>query len=178
MSSFKLKLILGACALVLSTHSWAAPVYNFAGSWIVGDGPDNASNPQVYSGREAAALLFGGSAMNYVVSTVDNDPANINFMSYLDGYGDDQYLFTPAADTFSLSSNGGGYANDPSYSAFVLDHTCFNRYLDLSESCTGYGTEFVNYAFRVGENDVPEPAILALFGAALLGLSIARRKKP
>ena len=39
------------------------------------------------SGQEAAALLFGGVASDYVISTVDTNSLNINFMAHVDGWG-------------------------------------------------------------------------------------------
>jgi hypothetical protein len=157
----------------------ANPTYTYVGSWVVGDGGRWSDNPTVFSGQSAAAFLFGGTPDQYVTSTVDSDVANINFLTFLDGWGDSTYLHTPQSDTFSLSSNGGGYNQPPAYSAYVLDHTCNNRYSDLSQSCSGDGTQYVNYAFRVNApaNDVPEPASLALFGAGVAGVAYARRKK-
>lgn len=164
-----------ALMLISVSQAWSLPLYNFAGSWIVGNGPDQSINPPVYSGRDAAALLFGGNATDYVISTIDSDPANINFMAYLDGFAIENEMIAMFADTYSLSSNGGGYSNDPSYSAYVLDHSCFNRYFDPAQACDGYGTQFVNFAFRSDNNNVPEPTTLALFGIALLALSAKRR---
>lgn len=175
MFSIKHRVFLGLALLLAAVQAWGAPMYTFAGSWVVGDGPDNALNPPVYSGREAAALLFGGDALDYVISTIDEDAENINFRAFLDGYGDETFLIEPAPDTFSLSSNGGGYANDPSFSAYVLDHTCFNRYVDPSQACAGDGTQFVNYAFRVADvQEVPEPATGLLLLVALAGCAAAR----
>lgn len=156
----------------------AMPIsYTYVGSWIVGDGPDWTSNPPVYSGQSAAALLFGGNAADYVTSTIDNIVADINFKTFLDGWGNTSYLTNPAADTFSLSSNGGYYDLQPSFSAYVLDHTCSNRYSDPTQGCQGDGTQYVNYAFKVTNNNVPEPATLALIGMGLAGLGFSRRKR-
>jgi hypothetical protein len=173
--SIALAVVLGAAGVAN-----AAPTYTYVGSWIVGDGPVWTDNPSVYSGQSAAAFLFGGTPDQYVTSTVDSNVANINFRTFLDGWGDTQYLTNPQSDTFSLSSNGGGYNQFPAYSAFVLDHTCDNRYDNLSQACSGDGTQYVNYAFRVTDvpgNDVPEPVSIALFGAGLAGVGYTRRKK-
>jgi hypothetical protein len=141
-------------------------------------------NPVSYSGQEVAALLWGGSASDYSISTIDNNPLNINHLTFLDGWGDDQYLSTPQAETFKLQT-GSGY-NDPggtgtSYSAYVLDHTCSNRYNDsppgsVPNNCTGDGTQYVNYAF-INPSDLPEPGTLGLLGLAFAGLAGIRRRK-
>ena len=155
----------------------SAVTYTYVGYWTLGDGPGWDTSPPVYSGVETAALLFGGSASNYVISTVDANPANINFSTWLDGWGDN-YTYadggTPASDTYSLDT-GGGYNSNPgpdsAYSAYVADN--FNP---------AYGAQnpqFVNYAFSVS-GAVPEPATWGLMlvgvGLAGAGLRAARRK--
>jgi hypothetical protein len=155
----------------------ASPVYSFVGSWIVGDGPVWTSNPPVYSGQDAAAFLFGGNASDYVTSTIDNTVPNINFRTFLDGWGNTTFLVSPAPDTYSLSSNGGGYNQFPSFSAYVLDHTCSNRYSNPGQGCQGFGTQYVNYAFRDINAAVPEPMTMILGGTGLLALGYVGRKR-
>lgn len=172
------KILVGVLALaaMIGLSATSAKAYTYVGSWIVGDGPVWTSNPPVYSGRSAAALLFGGTAADYVTSTIDSSVANINFLAFLDGWGNSQYLSNPQPDTFSLTT-GTGY-NDPvggpSYSAYVLDHSCFNRYSNPADPCSGNGTQYVNYAFLV---DVPEPASMVLLASGILGLGLIRRGK-
>lgn len=157
----------------------AAVSYTYVGSWIVGDGPVWTSNPQVFSGQSAAAFLFGGNASDYAISTAGADPLSINHLTFLDGWGDTQFLNNPQSESFSVDLGAPGY-NDPSgvgsaYSAFVLDHTCGNRYSNPAAACSGFGTQFVNYAFRI--NNVPEPTTTALAGLGLLGAVLARRRQ-
>ncbi|MCQ1547603.1 MAG: PEP-CTERM sorting domain-containing protein [Candidatus Accumulibacter phosphatis] len=176
----KKNLLVAVFAATMMGSAIAGPTY--VGSWIVGNGPWWETNPVSYSGQEVAALLWGGSPSDYSISTVDANPLNINHLTFLDGWGNDQYLFSPQSETFKLQTNTG--YNDPggsntAYSAYVLDHSCNNRYSDsppgsVPNNCSGYGEEFVNYAFR---NDVPEPGMLGLLGFGLAGLAGMRRRK-
>ena len=68
-------LLLGAASNV----AHAAPIYTYLGSYAVDDGPDYVTEPHSYTGQQAAALLFGGSASDYAISTIGSDPGDINF---------------------------------------------------------------------------------------------------
>jgi hypothetical protein len=132
----------------------------------LGDGPVWTSNPPVYSGVETAALLFGGTASEYAISTVDSNPADINFKTWLDGWADD-YTYAisgnPAPDTYSLDTGGGGYNSNPgyqsAYSAYVADH--FNPAWGLQNPA------FVNYAFQA---TAPELATWVMMGLGFAAL--------
>lgn len=163
--------LLAAATVAAPAH---ATTYTYVGSWSVASGPNWTTNPAVYSGVGAAALLFGGSPANYVTSTVDSNPANINFKTWLDGWGD-PFTYaqsgSPASDTYSLDTGGTGYNSNPgyqsSYSAYVEDH--FNPAFYT-------GPAFINYAFLVS-GAVPEPATWAmmLVGMGAIGFAMRRR---
>lgn len=162
-------------ALALSAFAATAPAhaatYIFAGSWSVGDGPGWETNPAVYTGQEAAALLFGGTAADYVISTIDSDVANINFRAHVDGWGETSLLYgLGAAQDFSLDTGGGGYDSNPgrgsAYSAYVRDHS------DPGDSRTR------NYAFRVISSAVPEPGawLMMIVGFGLVGGAMRKQR--
>lgn len=172
---FSRNALLGAlaasCAAFTSPMPASAAIYTYVGSWILGQGPHWTDNPQVYSGREAAAFIFGGSASNYVISTIDANVSNINFKTWLDGWGDPTtyaYSMTPGSDTFSLDTGGSGYNSNPgyksSYSAFIRDHF------------DGSDTRFTNYAFAVS-GAVPEPSTWAMMLIGFAGLGYAGYRK-
>ena len=129
----------------------SAAGYTYAGSWSVNQGPAWSPNPPVYSGQQAAALLFGGGAASYAISTTGVNPAAINFKTWLDGWGDSGTYggTTPGNQSFSLDKGGAGYNSLPgtgsAYSAYISDH----------------GVAGVNYAFRA----ISQGAVVAPAGA-------------
>ena len=149
--------------LLLTLGSPVRADWVFVGSWDLAtidggyDNPNNpfvwTANPPVYSGVTAAAMLFGGSSSEYAISTLGPNPSMINFLTFVDGWGDDQYLYNPTSENFSFVT-GTGY-NDPggtdtAFSAYVVDHAPFD----------GPVGTFVNYAFI--QTSVPEPSSLVL----------------
>ncbi len=90
----------------------------FVGSWEVDQGPYwNTSPPPIaYSGVDAAALLFGGSPSDYVISTVDNNPANINRLAWVSVI----YIGTDTvADTFVQGTPFGGVPEPATWALMV-----------------------------------------------------------
>jgi hypothetical protein len=114
--------------------------------------------------------LFGGSASSYVISTIDNVAADIDFSNWVSvwGSGDNLPGCSDApdgcivADNFAVST-GGLYANPGDTSAYVDDWAL--------------GPQFTNYAFEI--SSTPLPAALPLFagGLGMIGLIAGRKKR-
>jgi hypothetical protein len=166
---FNLKYLVAVTALVVCSAASAAPVY--VGSWQVDQGPSWTGSPPngplAYTGQEAAALLFGGSASNYVISTISSNPADINGLAWYSiiGYGPNAFTDSYSQKYLGLyygPTSGYGYDNiNNAASTYVQDNAI--------------GVAYTNYAFSVA---VPEPETYAmlLVGLGLIGFTVYRRK--
>jgi PEP-CTERM motif len=145
---------------LISAFQARATTYTYVGSFAVDAGPSWETSPLAYSGIGAAALLYGGSSSDYVISTVDDNPANINFMANYDGYAVSEGVF---ADDFFVGTEGTTvYDQQGVMSAYVDDHD------DTA----------INYVFRVDSvAATPEPGTLALLSTGLLGVAATLRRR-
>jgi hypothetical protein len=156
--------VVALAASSISTAADAALV--FVGSWRVDQGPAWSDQSRAYTGQEAAALLFGGVASDYSISTIDRNPANIDNLAWVTVW---LALSFPDCTGFpcgrkvsesAVTSTAGLYLNPGDESAFANDWAI--------------GPEFTNYAFR---DAIPEPANWAMLiaGFGLTG-AVMRRK--
>ena len=169
--------------LTLSPMATAsAATYTYVGSWEVDQGPTwnglPPDGPLAYSGQEAAALLFGGNASNYAISTVDTIPADINFAAYYSVIGYGAALF---GDNYSNNKYLGFYygptSGFPPGDRSAAASSYVNDYGSVYPNYAYYavGSVYTNYAFTAA---VPESSTWAmlLLGFAGIGFMTYRRK--
>lgn len=163
-----LKIVIPAMLVAVLATSASAVSYTFVGSWRVDAGPNWPTVPPAYSGQSAAALLFGGSPGDYAISTIDSDPANIDFLSWVSTWDSGGLGLCGGAFPCgtkiaqgAVTSTGGLYQNPGDTSAYVNDWAV--------------GAEYTNYAFTVSR--VPVPAAATLLPAAIGVLAFVRRRR-
>lgn len=154
----------------------AGNTWTLVGSYNVSSGSAWYSNPAVYDGLQAAAAVFGAAAPGeeYGLSIYDNF---VTLTNHVDGYANDTYMDATAsvAETYSLTSNGGGYASYPSFSALVDDH---QNYGDPNPNATNGSLYGLNYVWERSTASVPDTTnTLALMAVALAGLGWGMRKR-
>jgi hypothetical protein len=138
----------------------------FVGSWQVYDpsapvwsgSPPNG--PLAYTGQEAAALLFGGNPSDYVISTVDSNPANVNHMAWYDTIGIGGGIF---AEDYDVKYLGLYYGPTSGYSGVPVSERASSAFIR-----DNFVTE-TNFAFI---EVVPEPTTMALFGLCVAGAGV------
>ena len=164
IQSFALLVLVSITSLSVNATS-----LTYIGNWNVYDGPFWATQPFAYTGQEAAALLFGGDAVDYAISTRGDDENQVNFLAWYDVIGIGKNLFAQDYSNKYLDQFYGptsGFTQDllsNAASTYVRDNT--------------FGLGAINYAFRVEQvNAVPLPAAAWLFGSAALGFFGLRRK--
>jgi hypothetical protein len=146
-----------------------AKALTYVGSWEVGQPgapswPQNPPNgPLAYTGQEAAALLFGGTASDYRISTVSSAITDLNDSAWYSTWGEtggrifaDDYVNKYLGLYYGPPSGGTGTA-----SAYVIDN-CGPQFVP--------GACGTNYAFRLDPEPVPGPLPFLGIGAAF-GLS-------
>ena len=103
----------------LISSSAVAATYTYVGRWQIQEGPawSTAGLGQT-NGRQAAAIKFGGSASDYVISTVSSDPTAINFKAYYVGWGVGRTLLDDNRASTGLYNCG---SIGCSYSAWISD---------------------------------------------------------
>lgn len=143
-------------------------IFNAGGSASSNPAANWWDNPIVYSGVEAAAYLFGGTAAGYRLSTVFGLTAP-NGLAWYDGWGDhDGQQF---ADTYKLDSTGLGY-NGCAKAGTDCMYSSYSAYVNDGFSAT-------NYVYREVVAPVPEPETYAMLlaGLGLVAGAVARRRK-
>jgi hypothetical protein len=164
------KMMLAAVALgAVSMSGAASAATTYVGSFQVDQGANWTTNPIVYSAAEAAALLFGGVASDYDISTAGNSVAAINNLGWYSTWGiggGQQYNENFKVDLGAPGYNAPGGSNS-AVSAYVRDNAV--------------GSTYTNYVFRLDRvaGAVPETStwMMMLAGFGLAGGAMRYRRR-
>lgn len=154
---------------LLFLTSQANAALMFVGQWEVDDGPSWGSHPLASTGQAVAALLFGGSASDYSISTLGVDALTVDNMAWY------SILGLEGGHKLAQDYVASGSTQVPSY---YYSGGAFNSG-DVNEAASAYvndnaiGARFTNYAFI---STVPLPATLGLLGIGLAGIGWSRHK--
>ena len=156
------------------TFQGTSSSYFMASSWTGGDAGASA-----YNGTD-----FYMSAQNFTITSQSSTPFSVNSLDlaqWYDGYGVSQVtLFgTFAGGTISRTLNLNTLPNSSKmtgndFTAFNL--TGFNNLTSLTVSHNG-STYLALDNLVVNAVSVPEPSSIALFGLALAGVAVMRRRR-
>ena len=165
-----LKWLFMAVAFCMHANASAEAAIIFVGSWDLANlAPEyNAAavvKPINYTAQEAAAVLFGGTAADYRISTIDANPLNINDRAWVDGAFSGALNATSAVN-FSGNAGALGYESIGDFSALVQDNAP-----GLLPSTR------INYAFITSVAAVPEPASAVFLGIGSLAMVVRRLRR-
>ncbi|OIQ28571.1 MAG: hypothetical protein BM564_09250 [Bacteroidetes bacterium MedPE-SWsnd-G2] len=113
----------------------------YVGTFDTHAGPFWTTNPAVYTGQEAAALLFGGDPEDYIIST---DPVGMNNMSWSSTWG--------IAGCAEIAHDHKVDLGNPGYNDPGGNNTATSAY--VQDNCGGV---HLNYVYRVNNDCQLDP---------------------
>ncbi len=143
----------------------SAVTYKYVGDWNVGSGPSWTTDPQSYTGQEAAALLFGGSPSQYAISTNGPDPTQINFQANYSVFSCCSATFAENYVYENTDPNGNNFTV-PQYFNGDFDYTFTGPDSSPASAYVADNSGAENFAFVA----VPEPATWAMMLLGVFGL--------